>query len=87
MAAAVSEIVETQFGFHIIQVTERQPERVTSYADASSWIREELGFEMVVELRPRRVSELREKAQIVYPEGTEPAAVEDHDSHEGHDHD
>jgi peptidyl-prolyl cis-trans isomerase C len=38
----ISEVVETQFGFHIIEVTDRQPASVVSYETAQAQIAERL---------------------------------------------
>ena len=38
----ISEVVETQFGYHIIEVTDRQPASVVSYETAQAQIVERL---------------------------------------------
>jgi parvulin-like peptidyl-prolyl isomerase len=60
----VSPVVETQFGFHVIHVTEQRPERVIPLETASDWIRDALRFEKTGPLRASHVESLRAKARI-----------------------
>jgi parvulin-like peptidyl-prolyl isomerase len=62
----VSDVVETQFGYHIITVTERTEEVVVSLDDAREAIELEMKFRRIAEVRDRWVAELRESAEIVY---------------------
>lgn len=64
----VSDIVETQFGYHIIQVTERHEASVVPFDRAKPWIRDELRFTKVGPQRAKLLEELRDNAEIVYPE-------------------
>jgi parvulin-like peptidyl-prolyl isomerase len=63
----ISDIVETQFGYHIIKVTE-----VKSMDEASADIREQARRQKINEQMEKYSEELRKDAKIVYPEGKEP---------------
>jgi peptidyl-prolyl cis-trans isomerase C len=63
----VSDIVETQFGYHIIKVTERKEAKVTTLEEATGAIREQIKAERMQELRPKHIAKLREAAKIVMP--------------------
>ena len=65
---AISDVVETPFGFHVIQVTDRKDAYVISLEESTATIREELRFEKIAPLREQHVAKLREAADIVYPE-------------------
>jgi len=69
----ISDVVETQFGFHIIKVTDRKEEEVISLETAKSAIKRELRMEKIGELRETLLAELRESATIEYAEGVEAA--------------
>ena len=62
----VSDVVETQFGYHIITVTEKTEGVVVSLDDAREAIELEMKFRRIAEVRDRWVTELRESAEIVY---------------------
>ena len=62
----ISEVVETRFGYHIIQVTERDEARVISREEAAGTIREELRVEKLATVRKRHAEKLRAAAEIVY---------------------
>ena len=62
----ISEVVETRFGYHIIQVTERDEARVISREEAEGTIREELRVEKLATVRKRHAEKLRAAAEIVY---------------------
>lgn len=64
----VSDIVETQFGYHIISVTEKKGAVAVPFVQASGAIREQLEAEKLGGLRQRHVAELRKTAEITYPE-------------------
>jgi peptidyl-prolyl cis-trans isomerase C len=61
-----SDVVETQFGYHIIRVTERKEALVTPLEEAQGAIREELKTEKTNKKRATHVAELKEAAKIVY---------------------
>ena len=63
----VSEIIETQFGYHIILVTDRKEPMVVTLADAEETIREQLKAERMVEVRQRHIDMLKGSAKIEYP--------------------
>lgn len=68
----ISDIVETQFGYHIIKTTDRQEASTTSLEDAKEVIREQLHRQKISKQMQAYSAELREDAKIVYPEGKEP---------------
>jgi len=65
----VSGVVESQFGYHIILVTERKEERLVPLAEAAPWIRDEIRFQRIGPLRAQYVATLRAAAAIQYAEG------------------
>ncbi len=60
----ISDIVETQFGFHIIQVTDHQPASVVAYEAARVQIAERLKQEKSRRQIRDYIETLREKAEI-----------------------
>ena len=62
----VSGIVETQFGYHIIKVTERNEAKVTELAEADPGIRHELKQEKLGKQHQQHSAALRKTAKIVY---------------------
>jgi len=60
----ISEIVETQFGYHIIEVTDRQPASVVSYETAQAQIVERLKQEKSRREIQQYIEALRAKADI-----------------------
>ncbi|MBN1885167.1 MAG: peptidylprolyl isomerase [Candidatus Krumholzibacteriota bacterium] len=63
---SISPIVETQFGFHVIKVTERKPARTVPFDEARQHIEADFERSRQQEVVGRLLNELREKAQIVY---------------------
>lgn len=60
----LSEIVETQFGYHLVQVTERTPERTIPFADAKDDIEEFLLEDTRNQATQTYVMELRAAATV-----------------------
>lgn len=67
----MSDIVETEFGYHIIKVTERQPADSKTLDQVKDMIRVELSKQKVEEARGKLVADLRNQAKITFPEGKE----------------
>jgi len=68
----ISGVVETDFGYHVIKVTERKDASVVPLDQASATIRDELKDQKIADLKQRHGSELRKSAKIVYPDATAP---------------
>ncbi|MCG8404991.1 MAG: peptidylprolyl isomerase [Phycisphaerales bacterium] len=64
----ISDVVETQFGYHVIKVTEKKEAEVTTLADATESIRQQLRSQKIAQLRGKHVAALRKDAKIVFPE-------------------
>ena len=60
----ISEVVETQFGYHIIEVTDRQPSSVVAFDTAQVQIAEQLKQEKSRRQIRQYIDSLREKAEI-----------------------
>lgn len=69
----ISDIVETEFGYHIIKVTDRREANTTTLDQAKDDIRELIHREKVGTEMQNYAKELRQEAKIVYPAGKEPA--------------
>ncbi len=69
----VSDIVETQFGYHIIKVTGRKDASTTSYEQARDSITKQLTQKKQAEFANKYIESLKAEANIVYPTGKEPA--------------
>jgi len=69
----VSDIVETQFGYHIIKVTDRREASTTSFEQARDNIIQQLTQQKQSELDNKYIESLKAAADIVYPPGKEPA--------------
>lgn len=65
----IGPLVETQFGFHIIQTTNRTAAKTVSLEEASPRIKEVLKNQDRAEAGQKYVAELRSKAKITYPAG------------------
>lgn len=65
---AVSDVVETPFGYHIIKVTDRREARVVPLEEVAGALRDEIFFERIDDLRLRHLEALKSVATIVYPE-------------------
>lgn len=66
----LSDVVETQFGYHVIKVTDRRDEKVFELAEVEDVIRNGMREELMVEVRERHLAMLRDKADIRFPEPT-----------------
>jgi peptidyl-prolyl cis-trans isomerase C len=73
----VSDVVETQFGFHLINVTDRRPEQKFAFEEVEENIRNRLRGEQAQVVMGDYVEELRASAEIEFfePKAT-PAAKE-----------
>jgi len=65
----VSDLVETQFGLHVIRVTERKQPRVVPLEEAAPAIRRQLSAERVAAVLPEQLEALRQGIEVVYPKG------------------
>lgn len=61
---SVSDVVETQFGYHLIKVTEKRPEGTRSFDEVKAPIEQHLKQQRYAELRNKYMEELRSKAKI-----------------------
>jgi len=68
----VSDIVETQFGYHIIKVTDRKDASATMFEQAKDDILKLLTQTRQAELAKEYIESLKAQANIVYPPGEEP---------------
>jgi peptidyl-prolyl cis-trans isomerase C len=71
----VSDIVETQFGYHIIKVTDRKEASTTSFEQAKNNIIRQLTQEKQSEFANEYIESLKAEADIVYPPGKDPASL------------
>ncbi len=69
---AVSEVVETQFGHHIIKVEQRRAETVEAFDQAQTRIQEMLKQQKQMEIAEAYIAKLREEAEIAFPQGQAP---------------
>jgi peptidyl-prolyl cis-trans isomerase C len=68
----ISNVVETQFGYHIIKVTDRKEGGMTSFANAKADIVKSLQDKKKNELFRQLIEKIKAQATIVYPPGKEP---------------
>ncbi len=61
---AVSEVVETKFGYHIIKVLEKTPEGITPYAEVKDFIKKFLQGDESKKKLAAHITELKGKAKI-----------------------
>lgn len=71
----VSDVVETQFGYHIIKVTSRKDAGVTPFEEAKTEIVARLKQGKLGRLSKEYIDKLKAEAKIVYPAGKEPAPI------------
>ena len=69
----ISNVVETQFGYHIIKVTDRKEPSTTTLETAAPGIRENLKREKLSNEVKAYSTQLRTNAKVVYPAGKAPA--------------
>ena len=60
----VSDIVETQFGFHLIKVESHSPERAPNFEDARERLRQRISVERRAEWAKNHTAELVQKARV-----------------------
>jgi len=68
----VSDLVETQFGYHIIKVTDRKEPGLTPFDKVKAEIIEDLKDTKKQKLAQEYIGKLKADAKIVYPAGKEP---------------
>lgn len=68
----VSEVVETQFGFHIIKLTDKKEATTTSFEEAKDAIMAEQAQRKLRDLAVKYVEKLKAEAKIDYAPGMEP---------------
>ena len=71
----VSDIVETQFGYHIIKVTDKKPGRVVPLAEVRDSIEVELQSSAKRKFVGEYVGQLRSSAKVEYPADAKEPAV------------
>jgi parvulin-like peptidyl-prolyl isomerase len=71
----MTDIVETQHGYHIIKVTGHKDAETEPLDKVKSEIRDELEREKIVKKMPEYREELRKPAKIEYPPGKKPASL------------
>jgi len=60
----VSDIVETKFGYHLIEVTDKQPEKTIPYEDVKDRLKQYLRQEAIQKEVRLYVEKLKEKAEV-----------------------
>lgn len=68
----VSNVVETQFGYHIIKVTDRKEGGLTPFDKAKADIVKQLQDKKKNEIFKQLIEKVKAEAKIVYPPGKEP---------------
>ncbi len=68
----VSDVVQTQFGHHIIKVEQRRAATVETFDQAQPRIQEMLEQQKQVEIAEAYIAQLRDEEEIVFPPGQEP---------------
>jgi peptidyl-prolyl cis-trans isomerase C len=66
----VSDVVETDFGYHIIKVTDRKEAGVTPFEEAKAGIIDNLTKKKRDAVAREYIQSLRQKATIIYPPGS-----------------
>ena len=70
----ISDVVETDFGYHIIKVTDRKAAEIFTYEQTRDRILNMLKSKKQQEVSTAYIQSLKETAKIVYPPGKEPKA-------------
>ena len=60
----VSEIVETQFGYHLIKVVDKQPERIMAYAEVKDRLNQHLKTQRIDQEAKKYIDTLKKDAKI-----------------------
>ncbi|MBK9120340.1 MAG: peptidylprolyl isomerase [Phycisphaerales bacterium] len=68
----ISDLVETDFGYHIIKTTERREARVIPFEEARDGIKTQLSEMQLQETLREFAEKLQREAKIEYPPGKEP---------------
>lgn len=68
-AGEVSDIVQTQYGFHIIKATDRMAAFVKEFKQVRHEILEELTYQKKQKLAMEYIESLKAAAEIIYPQG------------------
>jgi len=68
----ISDIVETEYGFHIIKATDHKDASTTSFDQAKDNIVQQLTEKKKSEIAEEYINSLKAQANIVYPTSTEP---------------
>ncbi len=71
----VSDIVETQFGYHLIKATDHKDAGTISFEQAKNDIIQKLTQEKKNELAQEYINSLKAEANIVYPPGKDPSTI------------
>lgn len=74
-AGEISDVVETQFGYHIIKVTEHTDASTTTFEDAKDGVMEKLARQKKSEVMKAYLQSLRDSAKIVFADGSTPQAI------------
>lgn len=72
----VSELVETQYGYHIIKLTDRKEASVIAFEEAKDNIVQILTQQQQSEIAVKYIDSLKAKADIAYAEGNDPAQAQ-----------
>jgi len=72
----VSDVVETQYGYHIIKLTDRKEATNPTFDEVKDKVIEELTQQKQGQIANEYLDSLKAKATIVYPPGKEPEAAE-----------
>jgi len=72
----ISDVVETQFGYHIIKVTDHKNAGIMTFEQAKDGIINKLTQKKRFELAREFIESLKAKAKIVYAPGQEPQSAE-----------
>lgn len=69
----ISDVVETEYGYHIIKATDHKEAGTTTFEQAKDDIIRELTLKKQSEFADAYIESLKAKANIVYPAGKEPS--------------